>query len=471
MTTQRMQILISARDKAGKVIHKLRRGLKKLGKVAKKVGRGMGRAFKGVAGALFNIKTAVLVLAGAAGMGALAKSIIATGSEFEDYKATLKTVLGSQEKANKSFDWLQDFAKKTPFAINTLTESFVKLAAYGIDGTKSLRSLGDAAAAMGKDVLMSVEALADAQTGEFERLKEFGIKAIQITKANATRMGATLMDVGKTALAFTDKMGKEAFKIIDRNNRKQVTSTIQSIWNDKYEGAMVERSKTLSGILNNMGDDWTTFKDRVAQDVLPLLKKRLKQFSDAVTKYFLESGGAAEGWQKMLAISMKSGTEYITGFTASLFNEAYNQGLVFKGMTDDSAAWKKKGQEHADLIINKFKMLSVWMRTDGKLMWEGIKRGASSMLTVLNAVATAIDGVILGLRTLNKFGYNIGVGIGNTEQNIKDHSKNQQLNNQQSSSPNITNIYTQNSKHGVDNALNSRGNMSLQVGRSMMGLA
>jgi len=30
---------------------------------------------------------------------------------------------------------------------------------------------------------------------------------------------------------------------------------------------------------------------------------------------------------------------------------------------------------------------------------------------------------------------------------------------------NVTNIYTQNSRHGVDNAINSRGNMTLQVGR------
>ncbi|MBT3194946.1 MAG: hypothetical protein HN338_00530, partial [Candidatus Ruthia sp.] len=45
MATQRMQILISARDKAGKVIHGIRRKLKKLGNTAKKVGRSITGAF------------------------------------------------------------------------------------------------------------------------------------------------------------------------------------------------------------------------------------------------------------------------------------------------------------------------------------------------------------------------------------------------------------------------------------------
>jgi len=475
MTKQQMEILISVKDKASKAIRKVQTKLKKLGKVAKKVGSGMGKAFKGLIGTLFNLKTSVIALAGAAGLGALAKGILSTGIEFENYRATLKTVLGTQEKANKAFEWLEGFAKTTPFAIDTLSQSFVKLAAYGIDGTKSMKSLGDASAAMGKDIMMAVEAMADAQTGEFERLKEFGIKAIQITKANATRMGQSLEAVGKTALAFTDKMGKESFKIIDRNNRKQVTSTIESIWNEKYEGAMEERSKTLGGILNNMGDDWMNFKNRVAEDVLPLLKTRLKQFSEAVNKYFLDAGGAAEGWQKLIAISMKSGTEYITGFTSQLLNEAYNQGLIYKDMTDDSAEWQEKGSKHAKFLIDEYKSMKKWLTENGSGMWTGIKEGANSMLIILNSISWTITKVINGFKALNKFGYDIGKGIGNLEQNIKDSSSQQRVNSGENDAEkfnsNITNIYTQNSRQGVDNALNSRGSMSPQIGRSTLGLA
>ena len=466
-----MEILISVKDKASKAIRKVQTKLKKLGKVAKKVGSGMGKAFKGLIGTLFNLRTSVIALAGAAGLGALVKGIISTGMEFQNYNATLKVVLGSQEKANKAFDWLKDFAKKTPFDINTLSESFVKLAAYGIDGTKSMQSLGDAAAAMGKDIMMAVEAMADAQTGEFERLKEFGVKAIQITKANATRMGASLEQVGKTALAFTDKMGKEAFKIIDRNNRKQVTSTIQAIWNEKYKGAMEERSKTLDGMLNNLNDSWTQFKDRVAKKTMPLIEQRVKQFSETLDEHFTNAGGAGEGWEKMLEINIKRGTNYLTGFTAELVNEAYHQGNAFKKMKDDSEDWQKTGREHAKFLIDEYKSMKKWLIENGGTMWENIKTGANSMLTILNAIAWSINKVISGFKTLNKFGYDIGKAIANTEQNIKESAQRGRGETPLSEQPypsNVTNIYTQNSRHGVDNALNSRGSMSPQVGRASL---
>ena len=489
MSSQQIQILISARDKASRIIRGIQKKFRKLAKTAGKAARGIGKAFKKIGGALLNFKTAVIALAGAAGLGALVKGIISTGMEFQDYNATLKVVLGSQKKANKAFEWLKDFAKKTPFEINTLTESFVKLAAYGIDGTTVMKSLGDAAAAMGKDIMMAVEAMADAQTGEFERLKEFGIKAIQITKANATRMGASLMDVGKTALAFTDKMGKEAFKIIDRNNRKQVTSTITAIWNEKYEGAMKERSKTLSGMINNLSDVWTQFKDRVAKKTMPLIELRVKQFSETLDKHFTNAGGAGEGWEKMLAINIKRGTQYLTGFTAQLVNEAFEQGEAFKKMEDDSAEWQETGANHAKFLIGEYKSMKKWLTENGESMWDKMKAGANDLLTILEGIAWTINKVIAGYKYLHQAGGSLYDHIENAKQRqreineraiqntIKERSISQNTTSPTSdlasvvNNNTINNIYTQNSKHGVENALNSRGEMSLQIGRSTLGLA
>ena len=113
-----------------------------------------------------------------------------------------------------------------------------------------------------------------------------------------------------------------------------------------------------------------------------------------------------------------------------------------------------------------------WLTDNGSSMWDGIKQGANSMLTIIKALAWSINKVISGFKTLNKFGYDIGKSIGNTEQNIKDPAQTRRGETPASALPsNVTNIYTQNSRHGVDNALNSRGDMSLQVGRSTLGLA
>lgn len=200
------------------------------------------------------------ILAGAFTMPAAAIAGVAAygvniASGFEDAGTTLTTLYGSADIAREKFQWLSDFAATTPFEFPELLDATVKLKAYGIEAEDYMRVIGDTAAGMGKRVGDVVEAIADAQTGEFERMKEFGIKAAEITNKNYQAMGANIEQVGQTGLMYTDKYGKQQLAIIDRNNREMITSTITAIWNDKYKGAMEARSKTLTGLLSTLKDN------------------------------------------------------------------------------------------------------------------------------------------------------------------------------------------------------------------------
>jgi hypothetical protein len=104
--------------------------------------------------------------------------VVATLSEFEKYEAVLTNTLGSGSEAKKSMADITEFASKTPFAVNELTGSYVKLANMGFKPTMAeMTKLGDLASSTGKGFDQLSEAMIDAQTGEFERLKEFGVKA------------------------------------------------------------------------------------------------------------------------------------------------------------------------------------------------------------------------------------------------------------------------------------------------------
>ena len=70
--------------------------------------------------------------------------------------------------------------------------------------SSSLKSLGDAASAMNKPLIQAVEAMADAMTGENERLKEFGIRAS--------------MKGDEIAYNWTDSSGKAKHVIIKNNS-------------------------------------------------------------------------------------------------------------------------------------------------------------------------------------------------------------------------------------------------------------
>jgi len=187
-----------------------------------------------------------------AGIGAAG---LAVASNFEDASTTLTTLYGDVDIAKGKFQDLSAFAAQTPFEFPELLDATVKLKAYGIEAGDYLKILGDTASGMGKSLNDTVEALADAQTGEFERLKEFGIKAVEITKKNADQLGVSAEQAGKTALTYTDKYGKQQVEVVDRNNREMITSTITGIWNEKYAGAMEQRSKTMSGMLATLKDN------------------------------------------------------------------------------------------------------------------------------------------------------------------------------------------------------------------------
>lgn len=186
---------------------------------------------------------------GAAIGGAFTRSIIGTAAEFERFGAILETTEGSAEKARAALDWANQFANTTPYDIAEVTDAFVKLRSYGLDPTKGLlKSLGDTSAAFGKPLSQAVEAIADAVTGENERLKEFGI--------TASKTG------NKVTYEWT-KNGKQFRKTVSADNRAAIQSTLEMIMKARSAGAMERLSKTWEGTLSNLRGHWTTFQQRV----------------------------------------------------------------------------------------------------------------------------------------------------------------------------------------------------------------
>jgi len=160
MADQNLRVNITAFDKTQRAFASVRAGL--------------GRVKK----AVFNVKTAVAGLAGAAGFGLFIKSTIETNRKFQSLEASLKTFLGSSKKAAGAFDVLQQFASKTPFSLQEVVGGFNRLISVGLNPSiAALEAFGNIASGTGKTLEQFVEAAADAAVGEFERLKEFGIKA------------------------------------------------------------------------------------------------------------------------------------------------------------------------------------------------------------------------------------------------------------------------------------------------------
>lgn len=136
-------------------------------------------------------------------------------AEYDRLNASLRTVTGSLANAGAASAMIRQFATQTPYELSQVTEAFIKLKSLGLDASeRSLRSYGNTASAMGKDIIQFIEAVADATTGEFERLKEFGIKAsAQGDKVAFTFQGTTttIKNYAASIADYLRKIGETQF--------------------------------------------------------------------------------------------------------------------------------------------------------------------------------------------------------------------------------------------------------------------
>lgn len=167
------------------------------------------------------------------------KSVVSTTAEFQKMEAVLTTTLGDKSAAKVAMQDIVEFASKTPFQVNELTDAFVKLANRGFKPTLAqMTSLGDLASSTGKSFDQLTEAALDAMTGEFERLKEFGIRASsEGDKVKFTFKGVTT-EVQKTDKAIQDYL-------ISLGNAEGVT------------GSMAAISETVGGKISNLQDNFS----------------------------------------------------------------------------------------------------------------------------------------------------------------------------------------------------------------------
>lgn len=193
-----------------------------------------------------------------------AGSIISTTAEFEGYNAQLTTVLGSSEAAARALANITKFASKTPFEVSQLTAAFTRLANSGITPTiKELEKIGDVATSQNKDINQYVEAILDAQTLEFERLKEFGI--------GASKSGDDV--------TFSFKNQETTVKATSSAVREYLISLGEL---DGISGSAEAKSKTLGGALSNLSDASAQLALTIGSGLSPTLIKLINDLGKAI---------------------------------------------------------------------------------------------------------------------------------------------------------------------------------------------
>jgi hypothetical protein len=188
------------------------------------------------------------------------KAILDTTVQFQKMEAVLTTALGSNSAAQAAMDQIVNFASTTPFQVDELTDSFVKLANRGFVPTmEQMRQMGDLASSVGKSFDQLTEAILDAQTGEFERLKEFGVKAsAQGDVVQFTFKGIT------TEVAKSDKAIQEY--ILSLGQLEGVSGSMEAIA-ATTGGAISNLQDNITQLFKNIGDSSSGFINWFVKDL------------------------------------------------------------------------------------------------------------------------------------------------------------------------------------------------------------
>lgn len=214
--------------------------LTKLDKGLNEMNRKLGKTDKTVKKSTSSVRgfgKALVVAFSAAVVSNLGRKVVDVTAEFQKLEAVLTNTLGSSSSAKVALMQIQEFASTTPFAVSELTQSFVKLANQGFTPTvKQMRLLGDVAASTGKSFDQLTEAIIDAQTGEFERLKEFGIRAKSMGDKVAFTFKGVTTTVDNTGAALRNY-------VLGLGELEGVSGSTAAI------------SATLGGKISNLGDN------------------------------------------------------------------------------------------------------------------------------------------------------------------------------------------------------------------------
>lgn len=227
-------------------------------------------------------------------IAALGGAAVKTAADMEVIEQSLITAMeGSADAAAAAFEEIKAFAAGTPFQLQEVTKAFIKLKNMGLDPSmEALASYGNTASAMGKSLNDMIEAVADAATGEFERLKEFGIKA----KTEGDRVKFTFRGI-------TTEVGK---------NAAEIEQYLQNIGNTDFAGGIERQAGTLSGLFSTLRDNVTVALSTLGQEISETFDLK------GAVKNITESIGRVVEWFQSLDDEVKRNVIRMAAFAAAI---------------------------------------------------------------------------------------------------------------------------------------------------------
>ncbi|MFZ5688680.1 MAG: hypothetical protein ACOY9Y_10995 [Bacillota bacterium] len=303
--------VVDLTDKFSSKLKKVMRGRDELAKFTKKPHTIVINAVdktKGVIKGITDRLTSPLGLLGAgAGIYGLGKVTLGSAMMFEQYSVSMEHWLnGNRKLANEYTKWIDKFAASTPFEMDDLFPSgsrAIGVANGDVRLAERLLTLAADMAALnpGKTVSQAMEAIADAGMGEYERMKEFGMKFVKEDKKGGL-MGF-LDKAEKRFAGGAKKLSQTSFGMLST-----ISDTIKTFFRSAGMGALNEMNPRLKRITDWFDSHPATvnrWKENITRSAAQAFDDMLswgEEFLGKLNKRFNEPGFEKLNWGEKLAI-------------------------------------------------------------------------------------------------------------------------------------------------------------------------
>ena len=236
----------------------------------------------------------------------LTKECISAAQNVETLKTQLSVVYGSTAEANNSFGKIEEYAKKSPFGVETMTQQAILLkqsGVYGYDLMNTLGRLGDISSGNAEkmrsvsEVYARVLSATTVTARDMRQLANAGVPAYKALTSAINKYGATNPELqGKTISQSQIRSLLQGGKITSQDFRNMIRELTDE--GGLFEGAVEKGAKTLAARKQNLEDKkemakaaygaWATglYQSDVDKSYYKKVLDYLENINETTEKYF-----------------------------------------------------------------------------------------------------------------------------------------------------------------------------------------
>ncbi|SFA70098.1 phage tail protein [Clostridium frigidicarnis] len=294
---------------------------------------------------------------------------------MEGYRTQLETATKDTQKASELMQEAVAFANSTPFQTGEVVEATAKMEMYGLSSRRWLKDVADMAGSTNKSIDQATEAMADIAVGEFERIKEFGIKKDQILLESNKRYGEGVVINAKG-------------QVVDQ---AKLMDTVQAMMQEKFKGGSERLAQTTKGLWSTIqGISKNAFASILgaqsdgtikAGSLLDKIKEKALQLAETLQKW--QSDGTLDNIAKKFTDGFTKAYETIK----NVFNFISEHKEVIITITEIGIAWIGV----IKIFLTTLAIIDIFKKIGSAIAFLGAPIG----LTVFIIMALVAVGVVL----------------------------------------------------------------------------